>query len=84
MIDGLMTELCKSFNPFIKLDGWTGGRRGVGGGSSPLGALYPHTSAHLASVKDPQTLQALMTHSVEGLYSTLGHRTSSLDGVDAL
>lgn len=28
MIDGLMTELCKSFNPFIELDGWTGGRRG--------------------------------------------------------
>lgn len=25
MIDGLMTELCKSFNPFIKLDGGGGG-----------------------------------------------------------
>lgn len=30
MIDGLMTELCKSFNPFIKLDGWTGEGRGEG------------------------------------------------------
>lgn len=53
-------------------------------GSSPLAALYPYTSAHLASVKDPQTLQALMTHGVERPYSTLGHRTSTLGGVDAL
>lgn len=47
MIDGLMTELCKSFNPFIKLN------RGA------LDALYPRTSAHLASVKDTQHLQTL-------------------------
>lgn len=47
MIDGLMTELCKSFNPFIKLN------RGA------LDALYPRTSAHLASVKDTQLLQTL-------------------------
>lgn len=84
MIDNLMTELCKSFNPFIKLDGWVGGGGWRSGVSSPLVALYPRTLAHLASVKDPQTLQALMTHSVERIYSTFGHRTSSLGGVDAL
>lgn len=66
------------------MDGQGGGGIEGGGWFSPLAALYPHTSAHLASVKDPQTLQALMTHSVEGLYSTFGHRTSGLDGVDAL
>lgn len=47
MIDGLMTELCKSFNPFIKLN------RGA------LDALYPSTSPHLASVKDTQCCQML-------------------------
>lgn len=65
VIDGLMTELCKSFNPFIKLN------RGA------LDALYPSTSAHLASVKDTQCRrllwepwQELMTCSVESFYET--------------
>lgn len=56
MIDGLMTELCKSFNPFIKLN------RGA------LDALYPSTSPHLASVKDtqrPQRLDRMMTCRIE-------------------
>lgn len=71
MIDSLMTELCKSFNPFIKLDGWTGGRRG-----GKWEVDFPwRTLVHLASVKEPQTLQALMTHIVERLYSPFGHRT---------
>lgn len=47
VIDSLMTELCKSFNPFIKLN------RGA------LDALFPSTSAHLAPVNDTRCCQEL-------------------------
>lgn len=63
MIDGLVTELCKSSNPFIKLN------RGA------LDALYLITSAHLASVNDTLCCQVLrepwqepMTRGVERFY----------------
>lgn len=45
MIDGLMTELCKSFNPFIKLDGWTGGKRG---GKRGVDFTWRNLSSHLS------------------------------------
>lgn len=66
--------------------GGGGGVEGWGwvGSWGPLAALYAHTSAHLAPVKDPQTLPALMTPGVERPSSTLAHRASTVGGVDAL
>lgn len=56
MIDSFVTELWKSFNPFIKLDGWTGGQReercGLGG-STLVGALYPHTYPPYGFCEEP-------------------------------